>query len=288
MPTRLQQTQPSAAIDAEGSAEGAGNALTDAAYQAILAELFAGRFRAGEPISEVELARRLSMSRTPVHLAVRELVRDGLLTQAPNRRPVFHPFTSADVQEIYQMRQLLEAEAAALAALRLDRPRLQQLRAACDDLRRRLKARDVLDRWADLDERFHREIAQASGNKRLAQDIFRYRLVHRGFNTIRFTADLVPQALAEHERVLSAFDQRDPAAARTAMVTHLREWEAYYVRSFSPDSVGQTGHAIRRSRCHGGCSWIALAGHGACRVGRRCESSGSSRRLTGLAEGMTM
>ncbi|MCW2573828.1 MAG: Transcriptional regulator, GntR family [Frankiales bacterium] len=236
MPTPTKNPdEPSHAEKDRPSEDPAGNALTDAAYQAILAELFAGRFRAGEPISEVELARRLAMSRTPVHLAVRELVRDGLLTQAPNRRPVFHPFTSADVHEIYQMRQLLEAEAAALAALRLDRPRLQKLVDGCAELRRNLGGADVLQRWADLDEQFHREIARASGNRRLAEDIFRYRLVHRGFNTIRFTADLVPQSLAEHERVLSALDRRDPEAARTAMVTHLREWEAYYVRSFSKD-----------------------------------------------------
>ncbi len=213
--------------------EDSGDALADAAYQAILAEIFAGRMRSGESISEVELARRLGMSRTPVHQAVRELVRDGLLTQAPNRRPVFHTFTSADVQEIYQMRLLLETEAAALAALRLDRPRLQKLMADCADLRRNLKARDVLTRWADLDERFHREIALASGNRRLAQDIFRYRLVHRGFNTIRFTADLIPQSLLEHEKLLAALDARDAQAARAAMTTHLREWQAYYVRSFA-------------------------------------------------------
>lgn len=211
------------------------NALAEAAYQAILAEIFAGRFRAGQPISEVELARRLKMSRTPVHLAVRELVRDGLLTQAPNRRPVFQPFTSVDVQEIYRMRQLLEGEAAQLAASRLDRPRLQMLKAQCVELRRHLKSPDLLARWADLDECFHREIAIASGNRRLAEDIFRYRLVHRGFNTMRFTADLVPQSLAEHERVLAALDRRDPEAARSAMLMHLREWEAYYVRSFAQE-----------------------------------------------------
>ncbi len=213
-------------------AEG-GDALADAAYQAILGEIFGGRMRSGESISEVELARRLGMSRTPVHQAVRELVRDGLLTQAPNRRPVFQAFTSADVQEIYQMRLLLETEAAALAALRLDRPTLQRLMADCADLRRNLRARDVLARWADLDERFHREIALASGNRRLAQDIFRYRLVHRGFNTIRFTADLIPQSLLEHEKVLAALDARDVEGARAAMTTHLREWQAYYVRSFA-------------------------------------------------------
>lgn len=210
-----------------------GDALADAAYQAILAEIFGGRMRSGESISEVELARRLGMSRTPVHQAVRELVRDGLLTQAPNRRPVFQAFTSVDVQEIYQMRLLLETEAAALAALRLDRPTLQQLMADCANLRRNLKARDVLARWADLDERFHREIALASGNRRLAQDIFRYRLVHRGFNTMRFTADLIPQSLLEHEKLLAALDARDAEGARAAMTTHLREWQAYYVRSFA-------------------------------------------------------
>jgi DNA-binding GntR family transcriptional regulator len=217
-------------------AESTGDARADAAYQAILAELFGGRLRSGEPISEVELSRRLGMSRTPVHQAVRELVRDGLLTQQPNRRPVFHAFTAQDVQEIYQMRQLLEGEAAAQAALRLDRPTLQSLAADCTDLHKRLKSPTILAQWADVDERFHRAIALASGNRRLAQDIFRYRLVHRGFNTIRFTADLVPQALAEHERVLAALGARDPDTSRSAMLTHLREWQAYYVRSFTSTS----------------------------------------------------
>ena len=207
--------------------------MADEAYQAILAEIFGGHMRSGDSISEVELARRLGMSRTPVHLAVRELVRDGLLTQAPNRRPVFHAFTAADVQEIYQMRLLLEPEAAALAALRLDRPTLQKMLNDCAYLRRNLKAKDVLTRWADLDERFHQEIALASGNRRLAKDIFRYRLVHRGFNTIRFTADLIPQSLLEHEKVLAALDARDAGEARAAMTTHLREWQAYYVQSFA-------------------------------------------------------
>lgn len=216
--------------------EATGDARVDEAYQAILSDLFGGHLRSGEPISEVELSRRLGMSRTPVHQAVRELVRDGLLTQQPNRRPVFLAFAAQDVQEIYQMRQLLEGEAAAQAALRLDRPTLQSLAADCADLHKHLKSPKVLTLWADLDERFHRAIALASGNRRLAQDIFRYRLVHRGFNTIRFTADLVPQALAEHEHVLSALGARDPDAARSAMLTHLREWQAYYVRSFASTS----------------------------------------------------
>lgn len=235
MPRKTTSRPPTKAQTAARSPASAGNGdpLADEAYQAILAEIFGGHMRSGESISEVELARRLGMSRTPVHLAVRELVRDGLLTQAPNRRPVFHAFTSADVQEIYQMRLLLETEAAALAALRLDRPTLQKMITDCADLRRNLKAKDVMTRWADLDERFHREIALASGNRRLAQDIFRYRLVHRGFNTIRFTEDLIPQSLLEHERVLAALDARDVEAARAAMTTHLREWQAYYVRSFA-------------------------------------------------------
>lgn len=227
------------------------DALTDAAYQAILAEIFGGGMPPGEPVSEVELARRLGMSRTPVHLAVRELVRDGLLTQEPNRRPVSRAFTADDAREIYEMRLLLECEAAALAAQRLDRPALQALVDACARLRRSLKSKDILERWADLDESFHRELALASGNQRLAQDIFRYRLVHRGFNTIRFTADLVPQALAEHERVLAAIDDRNPDEARKAMQVHLREWQAYYVRSFAEHDPQTLARTRRRSEAAG-------------------------------------
>lgn len=206
------------------------------AYQAILEGIFAGRLLPGKVLSEVALARELGMSRTPVHSAIRELVNDSLVAQEKNRRPVVSHFTRTDMQEIFEMRLLLEGEAAYRAASRIDRPTLVQLRSTGEALGRHLAGRNILIRWANFDEEFHRAVAQACGNRRLAKDIERYRLIHRGLNTMRLTRELVPQALAEHMRILDALERRDPNQSRLATLEHIREWQAYYIRFFSEKS----------------------------------------------------
>ena len=83
-------------------------------------------------------------------------------------------------------------------------------------------------RWTDYDEAFHQQIAEASGSKRLAADITRYRQFHRGFNKLVTNSEDLQQALTEHVRILEALEHRDPEAAATAMVAHIQEWQAYF------------------------------------------------------------
>jgi DNA-binding GntR family transcriptional regulator len=223
-----------AEIDSLGSRKSQQDgALSRKAYQAILERIFAGRLFPGKVLSEVALARELGMSRTPVHSAIRELVKDGLVAQEKNRRPVISHFTRTDMQEIFEMRRLLEAEAAYRAASHIDRPTLVRLRNTGEALERHLAEPDILIRWANFDEEFHRAVAQACGNRRLAKDIERYQLIHRGLNTMRLTPELVPQALAEHMRILGALERRDPNQCRLATLEHIQEWQAYYIRFFS-------------------------------------------------------
>ncbi|MBI1372594.1 MAG: FCD domain-containing protein [Phycisphaera sp.] len=203
--------------------------LSDRVYVTLLEAIIAGRLSPGDVVSEVSLARDLNVSRTPVHDAVRKLIEDGLVTQAANHRPVIAAFKSDDVFEIFEMRKLLEGEAAARAAPRIDRSTLAKLREIADGLAGPADVNgEWLGRWADFDEVFHAAIAQASGSKRLDADIARYRLLHRGFNKLA-TADPLRQALDEHLTILDALDQRNAADARHAMVMHIGEWQAYFV-----------------------------------------------------------
>jgi DNA-binding GntR family transcriptional regulator len=184
-------------------------------------------------VSEVALAQQLEVSRTPVHDALRQLAKDGLVEQRANRRAVIATFTREDVEDIYEMRKLLEGEAARRAATRLDRPTLARLRAAADDLRDRPSHLDFIARWADHDDDLHNAIARAAGSPRLWHDIARYRLLHRPITKLATDLDGLRQGLEEHYLILAALERRDGKEASRAMVAHIREWQAYFVSQFS-------------------------------------------------------
>ena len=206
--------------------------LSDVVYETLLEAILAGRLPSGTVVSEVSLAKTLDVSRTPVHDALRQLSKDGLIDQEANRRAVVATVSHNYVYEIFDMRMLLEGESAHRAASRLDRPTLAKLRATTEELGADRERPDWVAKWTDHDEEFHDAVAHASGSKRLTQDIGRYRLLHRGFNKLTTTVDVLQQALGEHVLILDALEDRDGERARSAMVAHIREWQAYFVSHF--------------------------------------------------------
>lgn len=208
------------------------SSLVDDVYEAILNQILSGALASGTPLSEVDLASELGVSRTPVHDALRQLAKDGLVSQTRNCRAVVSNFSADDVYEVFEMRKLLEGHAAELAAGRIDRRQLIPLREAATSLRAGLKSARWAQLWADFDETFHREIAAASGLPRLCKDILRYRMLHRGFNKLSTGPTVLRKALLEHEKILDALEARDGKEARERMVAHIAAWQEHFIRNF--------------------------------------------------------
>ena len=206
--------------------------LADTVYASLLDAIIEGGMPSGTILSEVAVAKDLDVSRTPVHNAIVQLARDGLVEQSSGRRARVARFTRDDLFEVFEMRKFLEGPAAELAAGRMDQRQLAPLRAAVAELERTLDDVDWNVRWIDHDDEFHGTIARASGNTRLANDIDRYRLLHRGFNRLFRKEAPLKQAVDEHDRILDSLESRDGAAAREAMVAHLMTWQKYFVQKF--------------------------------------------------------
>ncbi|TWT98953.1 GntR family transcriptional regulator [Neorhodopirellula pilleata] len=205
-----------------------GTRLSEQVYESLVEMIVRGKLEPGQTVSEVELARLLSVSRTPIHEAVKQLVKDGLVVQAANRRPVVVSFGPEDVRDIYEMRRILESEAAAKAADRIDRPTIQRLSASLDDFRQSQPTAASISVWVKLDDEFHSAIASAAGSPRLAADIVRYRMMNRVFNRSHTDAGILQQAAQEHQAILDALRERDADAARRAMCEHLEEWQRFF------------------------------------------------------------
>lgn len=202
--------------------------LSEQVYESLVEMILRGRLEPGQPVSELELARELSVSRTPIHEAVKQLVKDGLIVQAANRRPVVVTFGPEDIRDVYEMRIILESEAAARSAERMDQPTMQKLEEALQQFRRSRSSASTIAHWVQLDDEFHSAIASASRSSRLAADINRYRLLHRVFNRSHTNADVLQQAVEEHEAILGAIRQRSAELARRAMRRHLEEWQRFF------------------------------------------------------------
>ena len=206
--------------------------LVEAVYEALLEAVLAGKITSGTILSEVAVAKQLDVSRTPVHDALRQLAKDGIVERESGRRARVADFTPDDVYEVFELRKLLEGHAAYLSASRMDLRHLAPLDDELTQLRQTTQSDDWIARWTDHDDSFHTTIAEASGNRRLAHDIARYRLIHRGINRTGSDTESLQKALQQHVEILDALRLKDADRARQTMIDHIEYWQAFFVRTF--------------------------------------------------------
>lgn len=148
--------------------------MTELAYQEIRRQILDAEMPAGFQITEQDLAERLEISRTPTREALLRLEAEGLIEIWPRHGMRVKHISVDDVREIYEILTALESTAAGLAARRKpSAAMIAAMRRSISDMDEAL-AKDNLRGWAQSDERFHRLLAEASGNRRLMEVVDTY------------------------------------------------------------------------------------------------------------------
>jgi DNA-binding GntR family transcriptional regulator len=215
--------------------------------QTLLADVCAGRIRAGEHLVTQELAARFGVSHTPVREALIALAGMGILDLLPNRGAVVRRLSGREVREVYQVRRALECEAARSACGRIGLGPLHEL---ADDLRRlrgaraRSGSRFVATARA-LDSRLHDLIAESCGNAFLAQEIGRLKTLFRAFRDAAWEHDAarndyhrLAEEADEHLAIVEALLAGDARAASRAMSQHIRSGSRYWSRAMPAPANG--------------------------------------------------
>lgn len=184
--------------------------------------IVSGVFKPGERLLEQKLCDQMGVSRTSVREALRSLEAERLVTITPNRGPSVTEITWAEAQSIYEVRALLEGEAAALFAERASAPQLAEMKLALADFDRAVSLNSPLERVAAT-QRFYAVILAGCANPVIAEII--QGLVAR-INFLR-ARSMSREGRSRHStvemwRMFDAIEKRQPAEARQAAVEHVK------------------------------------------------------------------
>lgn len=196
--------------------------LAESVYYQIRRKILNGKYTPGENLTELEVSKELNVSRTPVREAFKHLESEGLLELRPNRGAVVVGIGRSDIEDIYEIRSLLEGRAAERAALQADKKALEQLAEILDLTEFYIERKDF-DRVTTMDDRFHRTIYELTGSRMLQRIL---KELHAYAENIRERsikepgrADLM---LNEHRAIVEAMVAQNPEKAGQLMVQHVQ------------------------------------------------------------------
>ena len=184
-------------------------------------ELADGSINPGEPLRQVEIADRYGVSPTPVREALRMLEADGTIRYAPHRGATVTELTPLELSDLYLVRTSVESLLTRLAGERARPEEVAEIRARHEDIVSRCKTSSATE-LSRLNREFHLAVLRL-GSPLIAQHVVEHlwqRFLPPSQSQWR-SEERNALFVAEHERIVQALENGDPAAAESAMVTHL-------------------------------------------------------------------
>jgi DNA-binding GntR family transcriptional regulator len=182
-------------------------------YKELRRAIIMGHSRPGQRLEVEEVAHRYSTSVTPVRDALQMLNQEGLVVIRPRSGYFITSLTLKQLRDMLELRKILEVAGVERAAQRVTPEQIQQLRAVHsgytgdDD--------ESYERYTDENSRFHRLLAEASGNLKLAESVGHLMDRLARFMVLRHAGQTLEQ---RHMRVVDALAAHDAEAARRALL----------------------------------------------------------------------
>ncbi len=199
--------------------------LVESAYEKLRGQILSGERVHGERLTEVDVADDLGISRTPVREALRRLAAEGLVDVSLNRGASVARWGSADLQEIFDLRTILESDAAKRATTRAGSHVIVVLDEFCQEMEEIFANLDgvmSLRSLADLNRRFHSTIIEAAESPRLSSIIDSLTHVPVVMQTFsQYSPHALARSLQHHREIVDAMRARDASWAESVMRAHI-------------------------------------------------------------------
>ncbi len=196
-----------------------------AATELIREAIIDGRLAPGQRLKEVQLAQELGISRTPIREALLLLQAEGLVEASPNRGSAVRAYDVRELEDMYELRAVLEGQASRRAASRITPEAVAELRASCDRFEKLVAAAEVPGRLTELvreNALFHDVILDASASERLAgmvRQVVVTPLVYKSY--IWYSPEQARLSFHAHVQLVHALGNADADRADAIMREHV-------------------------------------------------------------------
>ncbi|MEM6460288.1 MAG: GntR family transcriptional regulator [Pseudomonadota bacterium] len=227
-------------------------AATEQAYLAIRSDILSGALKEGERITEQRLAEHLGLSRTPVREAIGRLVHEGFVERGTGYTTRVAYFEHEELEQMFQIRKLLESYAAARAAKYATQEQIDLLRQLSNEMSAHTPPRSDTDYKiiSAANEKFHRTIMEAARSPRLTTLIsvaVNVGLVARMYHM--YSDEDLNRSAAHHHEITDAIAARSPEWASSVMSSHLLAAASMAVQA-GDRNVSETPASEAASRRH--------------------------------------
>ena len=192
-------------------------------------DILFGGLRPRERLVEDQLIERFGAKRHVVRQALTELERMGIVVRVPNRGATVRDFTAREVEEIAEIRETLQRQAANRMRLPADEAVLAKLEAAQRRHDKAVASRDprAID---DANEAFHSIFFEACGNRHMSEAIARYAYLSRAMRLYPMVdPELLETLRGEHWAMIEALRSGDRKALARLVVGHIQHSKRIYL-----------------------------------------------------------
>jgi DNA-binding GntR family transcriptional regulator len=219
------------------------SSIREAAYKHLRGAILAGSLVPGERISEPAFAETLGLSRTPIREALQSLAKEGLVEITPHKGARVRQLSVKEIEEVYQVRAVLESEAARLAACHATRDEVGSIFACLEHLNTLDPDNFTAQRQADM--RFH-SCFVAAGHNGTLEHLFNN--LQGSLSLLRSYTSNLSQTLetkAQHLAIAEAIRNKQPEAAASAAKTHVLRFMTLVLERTEGENIASTSPTRR-------------------------------------------
>ena len=200
--------------------------LRDVVYKKLRRAILLEELKAGERLTEIHLADKLGVSRTPIREAIRKLELEGLVIMIPRRGTIVAEITEKSLKNVLEVRRVLDMLSAELVCERMDEEGKKALEKACRDFEEAIRTGDLRE-IAQKDVELHNIIVEASGNNvlqhlvgNLSEQMYRYRVKYLKDDSRYETL------IKEHQGIYESIVRREGKTAARLAKEHIDNQES--------------------------------------------------------------
>lgn len=216
--------------------------MPEAVYQQLKTAILTGVFRPGQTLRQEDVARQLGVSRGPLREALPKLEAEGMIIATPHRGCTVVSLAPAEIIEIFELRAMLEASLAKVAARKKEPDAVRRLREIASTMRSLEVGASTADqqRWFDLNYELHDILLTVAGRRHHLRVLQIVRALAEPY--IRMEIGLTgsfAEAQEEHERLIDAFAAGDCETLERLTREHVQRTAHRIIEALRESKIGE-------------------------------------------------